>query len=251
MGGGGLAGNGNIAGAGGAAGSGGVPGGTSGSSAGTTSETGGEAGAGGANECGPHIPGGSVVWLGDSWITLPGTQYSLVRDRARMTGALAQTDDYVNLAAAGVPMSYIANQYSMREGGTTKIKVLIMDGGTWDPIAAQLSGTSVQDAANEAITQFQQFLGKVAADGTVEHIIYFLVPPLKSIPAVDSMRAPLQQACDDSTNSGVPCYFIDLKDAWAGHADYTDASGIQASSSGASAIADLIWTTMQDNCIAQ
>ncbi len=207
------------------------------------------AGAGGAPEC-PHenIPGSAVVWLGDSWITLPGTQFSIVEDRARAAGAIAQADGYVNLAAAGLPLANIANQYDMREAGATKVKILIMDGGTWDPIAAQLSGASVQDAANNAIVEFQTFLAKVAADGTVEDIVYFLVPPLMRIPAVDMMRAPLQEACREST---VHCYFIDLKDAWAGHPDYTDASGIQASTTGAAAIADLIWGTMQDNCIAQ
>ncbi|HTQ07078.1 MAG TPA: hypothetical protein VMI54_24645 [Polyangiaceae bacterium] len=224
---------------------------TAGESNDETGGAAGAAGAAGAETC-PHenVPGGAIVWIGDSWITIPGSQFSLVEDRARMIGALGTNDDYVNLAAPALPMANIAKQYDMRESGATKVKVLIMDGGTWDPIAARLANgsVSVEDAANNAVAEFQQFLAKVASDGTVEDVVYFLVPPLPSIPEVDNMREPLQQACAQST---VPCYFIDLKDAWANHPEYTDASGIQASASGAPVIAGLIWQTMQNNCIAQ
>jgi hypothetical protein len=47
----------------------------------------------------------------------------------------------------------------------------------------------------------------------------------------------------------VPCHFLDLQPRWAGHPEYSD--GIQASSAGASVIADSIWSIMQDECIAQ
>jgi len=52
----------------------------------------------------------------------------------------------------------------------------------------------------------------------------------------------------------VPCHFIDLKDVWAGHSsDYTvtDGSVPIPTSAGGGAIADKIWSVMQQSCIAQ
>ena len=209
-------------------------------------------GEGGATDC-PHgqVPADQVVWIGDSWVIYPAgaPEYTFVRDQARAIGAIGPNDEYVNLAVAAASMDAIAKQYSTQEAGSTKVRVLIMDGGTWDPVAAQMMGTSVTDAAASAEARFQQFLADVATDGTVEDIVYFLVPPLSTIPAVDSMRPVLKSACDSSTMPH--CYFIDLKDAWASHPEYTGASGIQPSTSGATEIGNLIWQTMQEHCIAQ
>ncbi|MET0791261.1 MAG: hypothetical protein ABW061_07035, partial [Polyangiaceae bacterium] len=98
------------------------------------------------------------------------------------------------------------------------------------------------------ISIFQGLLSKMASDGTVEHIVYVLVPELSTIPGVATMRPQLRQACADSV---VPCYFLDLQPSWQGHSEYTASNGIQASGVGAGVVADLIWSTMQDNCIAQ
>lgn len=239
---------GGTAGAGGALGNaGGTTAGGGTASAGDTSAVAGSAGSPAPCTHG-QVSANQVLWIGDSWITIPGTQYTAVRDRARSSGAIGRSEDYVNLAAAAASMDDVAKQYETQESGPNKVRVLIMDGGTWDGIAAQQSGGSVPDAVANAEARFQQFISRVASDGTVEHIIYFLVPALPSIPAVDSLRPVVAAAC---ANSAVPCYFIDLQDAWADHPEYTGPSGIQASDAGAAVIADLIWSTMQDHCIAQ
>ena len=108
------------------------------------------------------------------------------------------------MAAAG--MAAIANQYAAREAGATKVKVVIMDGGTWDTIQG--------GAANDVATTFTAFLAKVAADGTVQHIVYFLPPEIPSIPGVAALRPLLMQACAAST---VPCHFLDLQTLWSVH----------------------------------
>jgi len=213
---------------------------------------GGDGGAAGNNDTCPHaqVLAAEVLWIGDSWITIPGAQHDRVRDLAREARAIGQNEDYFNLAAAASSMAAIAKQYDARESGATKVKVLLMDGGTWDPIAAQMAGGSaaVPAAIEASISAFQQFLGKVASDGTVEHIVYFLVPELATVPGVATMRPRLQQACAESA---VPCHFIDLQQSWAGHPEYTAVDGIQSSQAGALMIAKLIWDTMQANCIAQ
>ena len=141
----------------------------------------------------PHgqVNANEVLWIGDSWILVTGSQHTRVRDLARAAGAIGADDDYVIGAVAASTMATIANQYATREAGATKVKVVIMDGGTWDTIVANGSDASV----NSVVNTFGQFLTQVASDGTVEHIIYFLLPELPGIPGVAALRPLLQQAC--------------------------------------------------------
>lgn len=207
------------------------------------------AGAGDSGGCSPKpVRAGEVLWMGDTWISIPGTQHTRVRDLARASGALGPNEDYVIVAAPSVDMAHVAQQYRTRESGPTKVKVVLMDGGTWDPIAAQAKGDPIGPAIDTAISNFQGFLSEVARDGTVEHIVYFLMPELSAIPGVALMRPRLLQACADST---VPCHFLDLQPLWLGHPEYTAPDGIQSSEAGARVIADAIWAIMQKNCIAQ
>jgi hypothetical protein len=191
-----------------------------------------------------------VLWIGDSWILVTPTTHTRVRDLARMAGAIGSGDDYVIAAAPATTMAAIANQYTTREAGATKVKVLIMDGGTWDTITANGSGpAAVSSAAMAAATAFGNLLTQVAADGTVEHVIYFLVPELGTIPGVATLRPLVEQACGAST---VPCHFIDLQDIWSVHPEYTDpALGFLPTDDGSKAVADAIWAVMQQYCIAQ
>jgi hypothetical protein len=167
-----------------------------------------------------------------------------VRDLARASGAIGASDDYVVLAMPAVGIEPIIEQYRTRQSGATKVKVLIMDGGTWDTLTDNASDASVARVVNA----FDQLLAQLANDGTVEHLIYYLMPELPAIQGVAELRPLLQRAC---ANSSVPCHFIDLQPVWAGHPEYTDGSGIQASEAGATVIADSIWELMQSACIAQ
>jgi hypothetical protein len=215
-----------------------------GSAAGGTSMT-----SGGDSGCSREpVLAGEVLWIGDTWIQIPGTQHTRLRDLARAAGAIGPNEDYANEAAAATDMAAIRQQYRMRQSGMTKVKVVLMDGGTWDPIAAQARGDPIAPAIDESISTFRDFLAETASDGTVGHIVYFLVPELPTIPGVATMRPRLQQACADSA---VPCHFLDLQPLWQGHPEYTAPDGIQASEAGARVIADSIWSIMQNNCIAQ
>ncbi len=183
-----------------------------------------------------------VLWIGDSWILMPGSQRTRVRDLARIANALGQTEDYVNGAVAGTTMAAIADQYAVREAGATKVKVVLMDGGTWDTIVGNGSAASVTSAANA----FTQFLAQVAADGTVTDIVYFLVPELSGIPGVAALRPFVQQACAQST---VPCHFLDLQMIW--KPEYTATGNVFPNEMGAIVLGDALWAIMQDECIAQ
>jgi hypothetical protein len=212
--------------------------------------SGGDGGSGG-DICSPgQVSADEVLWIGDSWIIDPGTQRSTVKDLAFAAGTIAANEEYPSSAAPGASMAMIAQQYDTRERGTPKVKVLLMDGGTWDPIAAQMMGTSVAAAIDQALADFQQFLSKAAVDGTVEHIVYFLVPELMNIPGVAEMRPRLRQACADSS---VPCHFIDLQEVWeqGDPTTYTASNGFLPSATGGVAVGQAIWATMQAHCIAQ
>jgi hypothetical protein len=201
----------------------------------------------GAGRCArAQVAANEVLWIGDSWVLVTGTQHTRVRDLARASNAIGPSDDYVIGAAPAATMAAIANQYSTQEAGPIKVKVVIMDGGTWDTLVGNGSDASVSGAASA----FEQFLAQVASDGTVQHVVYFLTPELPGIPGVAALRPLVQQACTEST---VRCHFIDLTPIWSGHSDYTvTTAGIPVpSEAGSEVIADAIWAVMQQHCIAQ
>jgi len=193
-----------------------------------------------------QVSANEVLWIGDSWVLVTGTQHTRVRDVARAAGAIGATDDYVIGAMPAAPIAAVANQYATREAGATKVKVVVMDGGTWDTLIANGSDASVSSVD----ATFKQFLAQVATDGTVGHIIYFLTPEMPGIPGVAAVRPLLQQDCADSA---VPCHFIDLTPIWSGHPEYTaNDTGIPIpTDAGGNAMADAIWAVMQQACIAQ
>jgi len=194
-----------------------------------------------------QVDANQVLWIGDSWILVTGAQVTHVQDLARAAGA---TDSYVVGAAPAVYMSMIASQYDTQEAGATKVRILIMDGGTWDTIQASNSGgaAAIPAAANSAANAFSQLLTNVASDGTVEHIIYFLPPEISTIPGVAELRPLVSQACQQSA---VPCHFLDLNSLWSGHPEYTGAGAFLPTDAGAVVLGDAIWSLMQQNCIAQ
>ena len=111
-----------------------------------------------------------------------------------------------------------------------------------------MNGTTVASAASGAASAFSQHLAKVASDGTVEHVLYFLPPELSTIPGVVELRPLVEQACAQST---VPCHFLDLNRLWTGHPEYTGAGAFLPTDAGAVVLGDAIWALMQQNCVAQ
>lgn len=196
-----------------------------------------------------QVRANEVLWIGDSWVGVPNNiQRKRVQELARAASVIAVDDEYVDRSASGTKLSQIVGQYRAQQSGPTKVKVLIMDGGTWDLF---LSG-GASSTITEVVSQFRAFMNEVTSDGTVQHVIYFLVPELAAVPGIANLRPGLEQACRITNPELVPCHFLDLQTIWENHSDYTDpASNIQASEAGAMAIAEAIWKIMQDNCIAQ
>jgi hypothetical protein len=193
------------------------------------------------------VAANEVLWIGDSWILVPGSLVTNVATQAQSTGAIGASDQYAVAAAAATSMASIVDQYKKK--AAPRPRVLIMDGGTWDTITLGASDTVVQGVAST----FTQFLDQVAKDGTVQHVIYFLPPELPKIIGVAALRPLLQTAC---AQSAVPCHFIDLQMPWMQplgmeHPEYTMDNGILPTTLGTKVLSDLIWATMQQSCIAQ
>jgi hypothetical protein len=192
----------------------------------------------------PHaqVPASQVVWIGDGWVTIPGTQVSGVQTLARQAGAIGAGDAYTVDAQNGKLIAAIETQYVDQEA-MAPVKVLIMDGGTLDTYANNSQATYTAVAGT-----FNDLLAKVAADKTVTQIIYFLVPELPNIPGVAQLHPLLQQEC---AASAVPCHFIDLQPLWSDAYTNTASGGILPNDMGAQVIASAVWSVMQEYCIAQ
>lgn len=192
----------------------------------------------------PHaqVPASQVLWIGDSWQLLPAGQeaHTQVRNMARNAGAIGPSDDYTTKAASASTIAAIEQQYITQEAATGNVKVVVMDGGTWDTINNNTSTT-----VNTVTQTFTELLSTVASNQTVTDVIYFLQP--SDVSGVDELRPGLFAAC---TASAVSCHFIDLASAWSS-GDDTGGNIPVPTAPGATVVADAIWRTMQTYCIAQ
>ena len=180
-----------------------------------------------------------------------------------MEGALKAGETYRNYAVSGTSMGngQIPSQYTTTAKTVSKdIKVVIMDGGGNDvlilnpaclsakPAASNASCVmTVDNALNTGKTLFQQ----MAADGVTD-VVYFFYP---AVPAVtgDILEYSQPKVLDMCNSLTMPrCHFVSTREAFAGkNAQYIGIDGIHPTAAGAQVIADLIWDTMQKNCIAQ
>jgi len=102
-----------------------------------------------------------------------------------------------------------------------------------------------------AVAAVGQLFSQMAQDG-VQHVVYFFYPDPVDVALqakMDVLRPLVQGAC---ASSPVSCHWLDLRPTFAGHyADYVLADGRNPTDAGSAATAAAIWTTMQQNCIAQ
>jgi hypothetical protein len=209
----------------------------------TNAEVGTDSDSGSADdeECPPdEVAPGEVALIGDAWIRIPASRIS---EKARAAGTIGQDDAFVNLAADGVPIASIVDQYNTRQS-RSPVRVLIMNGGGIDLIG----GGGSQATVDQVVATLTQHLEQVASDGTVRHVIYSLCPEISSTPGVADLRPGMEASC---SASAVPCYFLDLQPLWEGHPEYNGIEDIIPTDTGADVIAEAIWTIMEENCIAQ
>ena len=166
------------------------------------------------------------------------------------------------------------------------IDTIIMDGGGNDVLiddqscltSAPPGNTGCVTEIQGVVTRATSLLQEMASKG-VKHIVYFFYPhldpagggllptPSPDVNVTLDYAYPLaEQLCCGTTftstatsytcsgnTSGTQCIFIDTRPAFEGHvADYIKTTDhVHPTPAGAQVIANLIWQTMMDNCIAQ
>jgi lysophospholipase L1-like esterase len=204
---------------------------------------------GGAGSSGMCVRGqvrpSEVVFIGDSFIALGNNIPNALDAIARAAGSLGQNESYRRNAVSGTLLGsgQIPSQY-MNAVNASPVKVVLMDGGGNDC----LHQNNPNPAYAAAVSLFQNM-----AKRNTEQVIYFFYPdPLGGYaggtlqPCLDGLRPMIKSLCEGLTTP--KCYFIDLRPGWK-RADTTD--GIHTTAEGGKFVADKVWATMQQNCIAQ
>jgi hypothetical protein len=204
---------------------------------------------------GTTLVGRDVVVLGDALIELSVFTEDL-EALAVADGVLAEGDHFRDYASSlnsilATGSFQIANQWATaRADGAAR--VVVMDGGATDVLNLPCGDVPEPDCpalAAAAVGAEQLFAAFAAA--SVEDVVYFFYADPPNNPALeaslDLLRPLLENACG---RSRVACHFVDLRPAFAGHAEYVNAD-VVFTEAGASVAADTIWPVMQDRCVGR
>jgi len=242
-------------GAGGTSGGGETKGGTTGAGAGGTSAGAPSAGApsggtgGGSGTCQKGTTKGKeVLFIGESFVaasSIPEETSKL----AQQAGSLAQGEQYVDKSVSGTWIgngagNSIPNQYKNNSSG---VRFVLMNGGGND--CWQGGQESHRTAALNAAKSLFTDMGK----NGVEKVVYFFYPdPIGNqfanlTSCLNLLRPDMKALCDAQTSP--KCYWVDLRDTWNGHPEYTS-DGIHVAGPGNVPTATAIFKSMQENCVA-
>jgi hypothetical protein len=197
-----------------------------------------------------------VLIIGDSFFAASHRITGFLEDLARQSGALLTGERYRDdakpidnaLALAG---NGIEEQYTAASAEAA-VKVVIMNGGGADVLLGSCAEVTPDcPLLTEAAAAASMLFSRMASDG-VEHVIFAFYPDSLDAAVrdeMDALRPLIESACQASP---VPCHWVDLRTTFAGNdASYLEADGLNPTPEGARATAGVIWSTMQQQCIAQ
>jgi hypothetical protein len=224
--------------------SGGASGGTGG-----VATSGGSTGVGGSGTCQKGTTkGNEVLFIGESFIAASSIPEETTK-LARAAGSLGASDSYGDKSVSGTwigngAANSIPNQY---KNNSTGVRFVLMNGGGND--CWQGGAESDRTNALNAATQ----LFKDMAAKKVEKVVYFFyADPIgaqfASLTAcLNLLRPSMKTLCDAQVSP--KCYWVDLRDTWNGHPEYTS-DGIHVAGPGNAPTAAAIFKSMQQNCVA-
>ena len=105
----------------------------------------------------------------------------------------------------------------------------------------------------------QMLQQKIKMDG-VGQVLYFFYPhvPAGGWEILDYSLPMAKATCESMNDATYQCYFVDTRDTFQGPgnngetmAGLIGADGIHPSAKGDDLLADLVWKTMKDHCMAQ
>ena len=228
------------------AGTGGSGGAPTGGSGGTPA--GGSGGSGSGTCQKGTTKGNEVLFIGESFVAASSIPEETTK-LAKAAGSLAANENYVDKSVSGTwigngASNSIPNQY---KNNSTGVRYVLMNGGGNDC----WQGGKESDRTN-AVNAAKQLLMDMGTKG-VEKVVYFFYPdPIGSQYAdltacLNLLRPAMKTLCEQQ---GAPkCYWVDLRDTWNGHADYTS-DGIHVAGPGNVPTATAIFKSMQENCVA-
>lgn len=204
-----------------------------------------------------------VVMIGDSYFAITEVPISLWV-HARLNGSLDPQESYRTYHQGGTQLSngQIPGQFDAALADNADIDTLIMTGGGNDVLIGTAAGClqdpppaqSCVDSLDVVFGAAETLMAEVAAAG-VEHIVYSFYPhlppgfpPGAKNETLDYAAPIAEQICNDAP---IDCHFVDIREAFEGHPEYIGSDAIHPTPAGSQVIADLIWATMVDNCIAQ
>jgi len=205
--------------------------------------------------------------MGDSYVKYNGINdlEPRLESLARADGALGATQSYRNYAQAGFSLAsggfgLIPPQVDMAIRANPDIKFVVFSGGGNDVLLGDqtclIDGSSMRSSctmvATKAIQAAKGMLDKLKAAGVAE-IVQFFYPhaPAGGAELSDWAIPMYKQQCESASTEGFRCHFVDSRALFEGKTGMFQSDGIHPSSKGADMLAELLYTTMKDNCIAQ
>lgn len=206
-----------------------------------------------------------VLMIGDSFYDFTEVPERLW-DNARAAGALSADKTYPHYYKNGALMGEIVAQYGTARTDGVRADYVIMNGGGNEVLIADRSCLTEAPPKNAQCTQTidkalaaaKQLFVTLKAD-SVKAVVFANYPHMPefglfqgSAPAInqtgDYAEALSRKACEEAP---LPCHFVSTIAAFEGHPEYLNFADVHASPAGSKVIADLIWSTMQQHCIAQ
>jgi lysophospholipase L1-like esterase len=195
-------------------------------------------------------PASEVIVIGDSYLAITSV-VDHIQVSARLNGSLGPQESYRRYDAGGTQMG---------NGQDPAIDTVIMNGGGNDVLIGSANGClsnpppaqACVAAIDVVLEAAEQLLADMAGAG-VQHVVYHfyphLPPGLGATTETVDYAAPLVQAVCEA--APVECHFVDLRPAFEGHPEYITFDGVHPSEEGSVVIADLVWGTMVEHCVAQ
>jgi hypothetical protein len=203
-----------------------------------------------------EVDANQVLVIGDSFFATSHQITAYLEGLAREAGVLPDGQRYRDNShlignALALGGNGIAGQYEQGKAEAS-VHVVVMNGGGADVLASRCQAPLAEcSALLDAAAAAEQLFAQMAADGVSDVVYAFYPDPVDATirDKMDVLRPLIQTAC---ANSPVPCHWLDLRPAFAGHYDeYILADGMNPADAGSRASAEAIWLTMQRACVAQ
>jgi lysophospholipase L1-like esterase len=214
--------------------------------------------------------GSEVVSIGDSYSSLAMVHRplaDLLAERAHQEGALPMADAYRDLAQGDATLATAPAKIQMQWAiarTTPPVKTVVMDGGGSD---VSIANKQCLPDGSDMNKQCQMLVaGTLAAVKTlftsmekagVSDVLYFWYPDLPDMAGgtgngLNHYAWPmLVDAAKAASNDKFHVQMVDTVPIFQGHPEYIASDGVHPNDAGEAQIAQGVWTTMKQNCIAQ